>query len=535
MKRKLLLLLTFVMLLVSACGSSTDTETVTDNTTESTDSSSTQEPLVVNLVAEPVSMDPHQVNDINSHRVHYLMYDTLVGWDDKGFNMIPQLAETWTISDDGLEYVFKLRSGVTFHDGTEVNAEAVKFTFEHMLNKEHPDYNGPYPLADVYYGVIDKIETPDNLTVKFILKKKNGPFLNYLTATSAAIVSPDAVKKAGKDVAISGTGSGPYILEQWEKGVKVVLKANPDYWAGAPKNSAIIIEPVVEPLVRVTKLKTGEADIIADVDPDSIEDLVTSKYNVLQQPGPHLWYVTLNASKKPFNDVRVRQAMNYAVDKESIVNDILRGTGVVATQPLSPVYNGHDPSIEGYDYDPEKAKKLLAEAGYADGFKVTFLIPESGSGMQSPVAMCTAVQDYLKAVGVDVEIQKMEWGAFLGTSQNEKNRGENAPYEMWAISWMNVTGDPDGTLANLYSANNMPLFNSGFYKNDEVTRLLDEAAIVNDLDSRTSLYQQASRIITDEAPMIFMDYGKQTAATSDKISGFELHPSHMLNLRLVTK
>jgi peptide/nickel transport system substrate-binding protein len=520
-------IISIMLIFLAACsGTTSSTSENSGNSEKST--------LVVDLVAEPVSMDPQQVTDINSMRVLQSVYDKLVDWDEEGFNLTPKLAETWEESTDGLEYTFKLREDVKFHDGTSVNAEAVKFTFDRMLDESHAyAHTGPFPFAQFYFGKIDSVEVVDEFTVKFTLKEKYAPFLSNLTTITGAIVSPAAVEKWDKDFSLNGGGSGPFMLEEWVKGVHTKLKANKDHLDGAPLVETVVFQPIVEDLVRVTKLQNGEADIIVDVNPDSIASLdEDSSKVVIQQPGPHVWYVGLNNNKTPFDNVKVRQAVNYAVDKEAIVNDILKGTGTVSTQPLPDVLLGHNPEVEGYPYNPEKAKELLAEAGYGDGFTVNFLIPESGSGMQSPVPMSTAIQGYLQAIGITVNITKMEWGTFL----NEIGQGAGDKYDMYALSWMSGTGDSDLSLANLiHSAAHPPGFNSGYYSNPKVDELIDKATLTSDAAEREKYYAEAQKLISEDAPWIFIDHAKQTAAHSSNVKGFNLHPSHVFNLNKVSK
>jgi peptide/nickel transport system substrate-binding protein len=531
MKKRTVFALLLIVALLSAC--SGQPAGTSDSANKSAGDAQTST-LVVDLVAEPVSTDPQQVTDINSMRILHNMYDTLVTWDESGFKMVPGLAESWEESEDGKEYIFKLRQGVKFHDGTPANAEAVKFTFDRMLDKNHPFFStGPFPFAAFYYGLIDKVEVMDEYTVKFTLKDRFAPFLNNLTAVTGSIVSPTAVEKWGKDFSLHGVGSGPFSLEDWQKGIKLTLKANQDHWAGAPKVDQVIFQPIIEDLVRVTKLQTGEADIIVDVNPDSIANLDQDpNFTVIQQTGPHVWWVGLNNNKAPFDNVKVRQAVNYAVDKESIVQDILKGTGIASNQPLAPVLSGYNEDVEGYPYNPEKAKQLLAEAGYPNGFTVNFLVPESGSGMQSPVPMATAIQGYLKDVGITVNITKMEWGSFLA----EINQGGRDVHDMWALSWMTGTGDSDLPLYNLLHSDSFPPgFNSGYYKNAKVDELVTKARSISDPKEREKLYLEASKLISEDAPWIFVDHAKQTAATSSKVKGFTLHPSHVFDLNKVSK
>ncbi|MGM8212909.1 ABC transporter substrate-binding protein [Virgibacillus sp. W0430] len=534
----LLFVLVGILILAAGCMPKEESSTSNDaspaeNTDEVDAETSSVGTFVVDLVADATTMDPGQATDVNTHRVHYNMFDTLVQWKEEAFEIAPGLAEEWDISEDGLEYTFYLREGAMFHDGTDVDAEAVKFTYDRMIDENHEHHYGPFPLADFYYGMIEEIEVIDPYTVKFVLQEKTASFLFNMATIIGGIVSPTAVQESGEDFASNAIGSGPFKLENWQRGVQIELAPHKEYWDGAPEIAKLVITPVKEDLVRVTRLMNGESHLIYDVNPDSIEEIEgDSNLEMLTQASPHLWYVGLNIRKEPFGDLKVRQAVNYAIDKEAIVNDILKGTGVAATQPLAPAYNGHDPSIEGYPYNPEKAKQLLEEAGYSEGdISINFVIPESGSGMQQPVAMSTAIQSYLADVGIEVGIEKMEWGAFL----DEVNQGGRDVNDMWALSWMAITGDDDNVMTNLYSSNNIPLFNSGYYENEEVTTLLDEARVETDFEKRSALYQKASKIITEEAAMLFVDYAKQTAAMTSELNGFQLHPSQMMDVSKIGK
>src|SRR6266850_7923828 len=371
--------------------------------------------LVVGLVAEPVNLDPAQVTDLNSNRVGRRVVETLVTFPDESTQIVPGLAESWTVSKDGLQYVFKLRKSVTFHDGTPLNAEAVKFSIERQINPEHPAAKiGKYPFANYFFGNVKAVEVLDSLTVEFVLKEPRASFLAVLTAGAASIVSPTAVRKHGADYPSNPVGTGPFKFVSWERGQKVVLEKNASYWRSPVKIERVIYRPIVEDQARLTELLTGALDLIVSPPPDYVAQLESSgKVTMLKQVGAHVWYLGINNQKKPFDDKRVRQALNYAVNKDAIVRDVLKGTGSLSRGPVLPNTWGADTALKAYPYDPERARKLLAEAGYPSGFSTTLWVPESGSGMQSPVAMSTIIQSNLKAVGVNVTLQTMEWGTFL--------------------------------------------------------------------------------------------------------------------------
>ena len=487
--------------------------------------------LVVGLVAEPVNLDPAQVTDLNSNRVGRRIVESLVMFPDESTQIVPGLAESWTISKDGLRYTFKLRQGISFHDGTPFNAEAVKDSIERQINPEHP-FNklGKYPFAAYNFGNVKAVEVVDPLTVEFILKEPRASFLAIMTSGAAAIVSPTAVKKFGQDYALQPVGTGPFKYGSWERGQRVVLEKNPSYWRFPVKIDRVVYRPIVEDQARLTELLTGSLDLIVGTPPDYVAQLESNpKVTMLKQVGAHVWYLGINNQRKPFDDKRVRQALNYAVNKDAIVRDVLKGTGSLSRGPVLPGTWGADPNLKAYPYDPERAKKLLAEAGYPNGFATTLWVPESGSGMQSPVAMSTVIQSNLKAVGVNIAMQTMEWGAYLAKLRTKEQ-------DLFALSWMAGNEDPDMVMYPLLHSSqwtpNGP--NRALYKNEKYDELLHQARLTTDQAKRAELYRQAQRLLIDDAPWIFIDHEIQTAAHNKRVQGFKLHPSFDLRVETIS-
>ncbi len=487
--------------------------------------------LVVGLVAEPVNLDPAQVTDLNSNRVGRRIVETLVTFPEESTQIVPGLAESWTVSKDGLRYTFKLRKGVSFHDGTLLDAEAVKFSIDRQINPEHP-FNklGKYPFANFFFGNIKAVEVIDPLTVEFVLKEPRASFLAVLTAGAASIVSPTAVRKYGQDYALTPVGTGPFKYVSWERGQRVVLEKNASYWRFSVKLDRVIYRPIVEDQARLTELLTGALDLIVGTPPDYVGQLEANpKVTLLKQVGAHVWYLGINNQKKPFDDKRVRQALNYAVNKDAIVRDVLKGTGSLSVGPVLPKTWGADGGLKPYPYDPERAKKLLADAGHPAGFTTTLWVPESGSGMQSPVAMSTVIQSNLKAVGVNVSLQTMEWGAYLAKLRSKEQ-------ELFALSWMAGNEDPDMVMYPLLHSSqwtpNGP--NRALYKNERFDEMLHQARLTTDEKKRADLYRQAQRILVDDAPWIFVDHEIQTAAHAKRVQGFKLHPSFDLRVETIS-
>ena len=490
--------------------------------------------LVVGQIAEPKSMDPHVVTAVNDFRILVNVYDGLVRYQSGTLEVEPALAESWEISADGLTYTFTLRDGVRFHDGTPFNAEAVKFNFDRMLDESHPFHDtGPFPLS-FFFGSIASTEVVDDLTVRFTLSEPYGPFLSNLAYPTGLIVSPSAVETHGADFGRNPSGTGPFLFSVWESNRQVALERNANYWDGAPPLRGVVFRPITDANARVTEMLSGGIDMMVEVPPDNValfnED---PQFTLHEQAGPHLWFLILNLREPPFDDVRVRQAVNYAIDKQSLVDDVLQGTATVATGPTPAAFSwAYNESLEPYPHDPDKARALIAEAGYGDGVEITFYVTEGGSGMLDPVPMGTAIQADLAEVGIDAKIETYEWNTFLG----RVNPGLEGKADMAEMAWM--TNDPDTLPFLALRTAAMPEeggFNSGYYSNPAVDALLEDARRSTDQAERARLYREMQEIVYEDAPWAFIASWKQNAVTTDQVSDFQLEPSFLLILRDVSK
>lgn len=488
--------------------------------------------LIVGQIAEPKALDPAAVTAVNDFRILMNVYDGLVRYRDGTLEVEPALATRWQISGDGTEYTFTLRDGVKFHDGSDFNAEAVKFNFDRMLDENHPYHNtGPFPLS-FFFSAVESTEVVDNMTVKFTLNAPYAPFLSNLAYPTGLIVSPAAVMKHGADFGRNPSGTGAFTFAEWRSNEAVVIEANPGYWDGAPKLETVVFRPITDANTRTTEMLAGGIDLMVEVPPVSLSEFQGAAYTVHEQAGPHVWFLILNAKEGPFADKRVRQAANYAINKEAIVNDVLEGTAEVAAGPTPPAFAwAYNRDLEPYPYDPAKARELISAAG-ADGAELTFYVTEGGSGMLDPVAMGTAIQADLEAVGFDVKIETYEWNTFLG----EVNPGLEGKADMAEMAWM--TNDPD-TLPFLALRTaawpDQGGFNSGYYSNPQVDKLLEQARAATDQNERARLYKEMQTIVRDDAPWVFVANWKQNAVTSDRVANFSLQPSFFLLLDEVVK
>jgi len=489
--------------------------------------------LVVGQIAEPKSLDPAVDTAVNDFRILMNVYDGLVRYKSGTLEVEPALAESWEISEDGTEYTFDLREDVSFHDGTPFDAEAVVFNFERMLNEDHPYYDtGPFPLS-FFFSAVENVEATGEMTVKFTLNAPYAPFLSNLAYPTGLIVSPAAVKEHGDEFGRHPSGTGPFKFVEWISNQRVVVERNADYWDGAPELEAVVFRPITDANTRTAEMLSGGIDVMVEVPPVSLSEFEGPGFTVHEQAGPHVWFLILNAKEGPFADKRVRQAANYAIDKKAIVNDILEGTAEVAAGPTPPAFAwAYNDSLEPYPHDPDKARALLAEAGVGDGTELTFYVTEGGSGMLDPVPMGTKIQADLEAVGFDVAIETFEWNTFLG----KVNPGLEGKADMAEMAWM--TNDPDTLPFLTLRTEAWPDaggFNSGYYSNPEVDKLLERARRSTDQAERARLYKEMQEIVREDAPWVFVANWKQNAVTSDRVENFRLEPSFFLLLHDVAK
>ena len=490
--------------------------------------------LSVGQIAEPLSLDPHRVTAVNDFRILVNLYDGLVRFQDGALEVEPALAESWEVSEDGTVYTFTLRDGVTFHDGTPFNAEAVEFNFDRMLDETHPYHDtGPFPLS-FFFSAIQDTEVVDDLTVRFHLDAPYAPLLSNLAYPTGLIVSPTAVMADGEDYGRNPVGTGPFRFAEWESNRLVAVEGNEDYWDGTPPLRGIVFRPITDANARVNELLSGGIDLMVEVPPDLVAQLdADPEFTIYEQAGPHLWFLILNLREGPFTDIRMRQAINYAINKQAIVDEVLQGTATVAAGPIPPAFAwAYNEALEPYPYDPEQARALIEEAGYGDGVDVTFLVTEGGSGMLDPVAMGTAMQADLAEVGITANIETYEWNTFLGIV----NPGLEGRGDMAQMAWM--TNDPDTLPFLALRTAAFPEeggFNSGYYSNPEVDDLLEQARVSTDQDERAALYREVQAIVYEDAPWAFIANWQQNAVATANIGNFSLQPSFLLELDAVTK
>jgi peptide/nickel transport system substrate-binding protein len=457
--------------------------------------------------ADALTLDPIASSDNPSIWAELLIYDTLIRPTKDGTGLEPGLAEKWTVSPDGKEYVFTLRAA-KFSNGDPVTANDVIFSLKRAA--------GDKSEWGRFFRPITRYEAVDARTIKMTLDKPFTPMLNNLALFSGSIVPAALVEKNPEAFFTQPIGSGPFVLKQWNKGEKMVLVKNPNYGQpGKPAVDSAEIQVIGEDNTRVLKLQAGELDAIIDVPLNRLAQLKTA--NDMKAAVADVFrveLVQLNTTKKPFDDVRVRQALNYAIDKEAIIKSVLYGNAKPAASAL-PIMAYHNTELKPYPFDVAKAKALLAEAGLANGFKTSMLVP-SGDVVYRQVA--AIIQSSLKNIGVDVELQAIESGSQFGTTKAGK-------FEMSLSYATSDTIDPD-QLIGFTSVN--PERANAFHtqwKDDRVNELYDLERRTLNGPERGAMFKEMEQRVHDGAPFIFLYHQGAAYAARSNVDGFVVLPT----------
>ncbi len=477
--------------------------------------------LVLAQADDAVSLDPNDIEDGFSVNNTSNVFDTIVRFKADGTQIEPALAESWTVSADQKTWTFKLRPGVKFHDGTPVNAEAVVFTWARSTDKKNPYYPGTAPYGEFTYQNVTKVDAVDNLTVRFTLSAPFAPFLTNMAMFAVGIVSPTAVKKFGKDFFKHPVGSGPFKFVEWVKKDHATYEANKDYWAGRPCVDRLIIRAIPDNTVRLLEVEKGTAHIMLQVNPPDYARIRGDKDLELSiGPGLNTGYIAMNVEKSPFNDVRIRRAVNHAVNRDALVRAFYAAVGAPAKNPIPPTIWSYNEAVQPYEYSVEKAKQLLAEAGYPNGLSTELWWPNRARPyLTQPSKIAEALQAQLAKAGIRAKLVTFEWGTYLSKTRS----GE---HPMAILGWIGDNGDPDNFLYVLLDKDNTEkgkASNIAFYKNDTVHNLLIKAQQVGDQASRAKLYRQAQEIIHNDAPWAPLVHAARVSAFRKQVQNYTYH------------
>ncbi|MCI1695456.1 ABC transporter substrate-binding protein [Aneurinibacillus aneurinilyticus] len=483
---------------------------------------------------DSTTLDPQNSTEGETTRVTDNIFDTLVQYKKDSTEVEPALATQWESSPDGKIWTFTLRENVKFHDGTEFDANSVKFNFDRMLDKSneyHVGGNFDYVISQftAFKGepgaVIKEVKVLDKNKIQFILNVPQAPFLANIAMPFFAIESPEAIKKHKDKIGQHPVGTGPYKFVEggWKPNDTITLEKNKEYWKGEPILDKIIFKVIPDNTARLTALKSGEVDLIDGMNPSDAAIVESDKNLTLyERPSMNVGYLSFNTEKKPFDNPKVRQALAMAVDKRGLVDAFFAKRGQPATNALPPSIWGYNKELEAkdYKYDLEKAKQLLAEAGYPNGFETDlWAMPVSRPYMPQPQKIAESIQADFAKIGVKTKLVSMEWGTYL-------KKTKNGEHTMALLGWTGDNGDPDNFLYVLLDKDNAKppaAQNISLYKNEKVHELLIKAQTTPDQKVREDLYKQAQEIILNDAPMVPFVHSTPVLASSSKVKGYVPH------------
>lgn len=480
----------------------------------------------MSLGNDPDNLDPARGVDVSEASVQSKIFDGLVRYDEQ-MNLVNALAESWAVCEDGVEYRFELREGISFHCGQELTAEDVVFSFNRILS---PEVNSPRSwVLDRVDGAtemlegesetVSGIEAVDEHTVLIRLSEPFAPFISLLTMP-ACFVLPSSHSKsiASRDFFNNPSGTGPYKMSSRVRDSYIRLTANQNYFAQTPHVEGILVRIIPEPMSAEMEFESGKLDLL-QLQPASYQRFVENpryKDKITNVAAMNIFYVGLNNQSEVFSNKKVRQAVNMLVNRQSIVDSVFDGRAVIAKGSIPPGLPGYSEETEGYEYNPTKALELLKEAGYDEDNPLEFDLYQRSS--QAAFEITRLVQGELTRHGVVVNLKPMEWSAML----DAVTKGEA---DAFYISWFGDYPDGENFLYPLYHSSNWGSGgNRAMFKNETIDELLDTAVAIQDPDERNEKYDKINRMIIEQAPWIYLWHQSETYIIGDRVSEITFHP-----------
>ncbi|HLR72934.1 MAG TPA: ABC transporter substrate-binding protein [Pseudogracilibacillus sp.] len=524
-KSLLVSLLLLVGLILAACSGSNE-DAGADNDADVEEGEGSGGTLVFGRGGDSTSLDPSRTTEGETFKVTKNIFETLLEFEDEGTAVEPGLAKEWDVSDDGLEYTFELEEGITFHDGTDFNADAVVANFERWADGDEemfPYYSTMFGgFGDDDEHVIESVEAADDYTVEITLKRPQAPFLKNIAMDMFAISSPAAIEEHGDDDYESNpVGTGPFKFVEWKRNDSITIEKNEDYWQeGLPKLDKVVFESIPDNAARLNALTAGEIDLADGINPSDGEQIEgNADLQLFERPSMNVGYLGLTVTREPFDKKEVRQAMNHAINKEEIIDAFFEGRADIAVNPIPESIEGYNEDIEGYDYDPEKAKELLKEAGLEDGFDMElWAMPVPRPYMPDGEKVAEVIQKNLADVGITAEIVTHEWATYLELA-------EKGDADAFMLGWTGDNGDADNFIYALLDEDNIGSNNYTYFKNDEMHDLLIDAQTEVDEEKRIEMYKESQEIINEEAPWVPIAHSTPLLGGASDITGFLPHPT----------
>ena len=505
-------------LVLTGCGGE---DTATNGSTSGEDTA--KDTFTFAQGADPRGLDPARVDDLESGKVIVNMYEGLTKYAADSTEVEPSLAESWEISPDGLSYTFKLRQGVKFHDGTDFNADAVKYNIDRQIP---PKVDDNMPYASFTFGTVKDVVVVDPYTVTINLTQKNTAFLaNLAMGPAAPIVSPTALEANNNSVMENPVGTGPYKFVKWTKGENVVLVRNDDYWGEKAKTKNVIFRIIADNSARVLALNNGEVDMIDGIDATVVDKIKEGGNELFEAPGMNVNYMAFNTTTPTFKDVAPRTAIAQAVNVPELVQSLYQGYSEVANTILPTFMPGYDPTVKQVSYDPEASKAAVAELGLKTVHMITYSNPRPYNAATG-AALAAAIQGYLQKVGVEATIDTFDWTTY-------KDKVKAGDYDIAFYGWIGDNGDPDNFMNLL--ADKDPNLNIARWQDPVYIDMIKKALATPNGDDRNAQYAACEKYVAERSIWLPFSHAKTQAAYRPGVSGFIYHVTGSVFLSNVVK
>jgi peptide/nickel transport system substrate-binding protein len=485
--------------------------------------------VTVGRPADAILLDPARVTDGESSEVCEQIFEHLIRHRAGSTAIEPALATSWEVASDGRSITFHLRHDVRFHDGTPMDADAVVFSFDRQRDVGHPHHERDFAYWESTYRNIQRIEKLDEYTIRILIDRPYAPFLANLAMFPASIVSPQAVRRWGSAFARHPVGTGPFALVEWVPGDRIVLRRNPDYWEGPPRLARLVYRAIAGDEERLAALESGAIDVAYELAPKDLGYVALHPdLQLLRMAANNVCYLAMNVTRPPFDDLRVRQAVNHAINKALITRLLYQSLATPAQGPLPPILWGYEPDVPRYPYAPDRARDLLEAARPRLARRPRFYVTSTPRPyLPAPERVAAVIARNLHDIGLDVELVVQAHQAHLTSIA----RGE---HDLCLSGWTGDNGDPDNFLYTLFDRDNTygeHAANLSFYRSGEVHGLLASAQESSDLKQRERLYSRVQRLIAADAPCVPLAHAEVAVGVRRDLQGLELHPSAMVSYR----
>ena len=486
--------------------------------------------LVIARQNNSISLDPAIVTDFESFQVSANIYECLVRTDNNGVEILPGLAKSWTVSEDGLKFVFKLREDAFFHDNTPFDAEAVVFNFERWMDKESPYHIGQFIYWNQSFGgnpsLIKSITALSKYTVEIVLNEPYTPILSVLAMPAFGIASPTAIIKYNEDLKTHPTGTGPYILKEWAPSGRIELIYNDKYYKKHSGVKELVFETLSDEENAIEALENGDIHIINQIDEKEVETISALKSaDVYYMPFLNISYLAMNHSKKPYDDLRIRQAISHVIDRDTMIIQAYDLMSRPAYSFLPPTVFGYNENFKMYEYNIEKGKKLLEKAGYPNGLDTTlWVMNQPRTYYPYPKRVATYLQKQLALINIRAEIIEVKWDEYLEAVR----LGE---HDMAIVGWQGDYADPDNFLYTMFNSSDDTIgtgLNYSYYSNYEVDDLLKKGRRTADKEFRSFIYRDLQQLLVDDMVGVPLAHTMMALGVNKHVKDFKPHISGII-------